>query len=420
MAAAAFAVSIALLLARSTAAEVTRPLNRVVASIQALSRQETEAPFPAEIPAAARELNELGHAAHEAALLLSRANRELAVSLAEQNKTHQQLRQVLLHLDDKVRQRTEQLEEARRHAESANRAKSEFIASTSHELRTPLNVILGMAEVLLERTLGELNPRQHESVAAIEESGRHLLALINDILDLSKIEAGKLELDIHETDVRATCEASLRLVRTTAQHKRHTLEFDCPPDVPLIGADGRRLKQILVNLLSNAVKFTPDGGRVRLEVVPATAPAEIHFRVVDTGIGISAEEQVRLFQPFHQIDGALNRRHSGTGLGLVLARRMAELHGAGSPSKVRRDGAAASPSPSRCAPPPRPHRSLRRSRRPRTTSPPPAPTCSSPRITKPTCSSISAARCSATAASPSPATASKPSPPPSPTAPTSS
>lgn len=327
MAAAAFAVSIALLLARSTAAEVTRPLNRVVASIQALSRQETEAPFPAEIPAAARELNELGHAAHEAALLLSRANRELAVSLAEQNKTHQQLRQVLLHLDDKVRQRTEQLEEARRHAESANRAKSEFIASTSHELRTPLNVILGMAEVLLERTLGELNPRQHESVAAIEESGRHLLALINDILDLSKIEAGKLELDIHETDVRATCEASLRLVRTTAQHKRHTLEFDCPPDVPLIGADGRRLKQILVNLLSNAVKFTPDGGRVRLEVVPATAPAEIHFRVVDTGIGISAEEQVRLFQPFHQIDGALNRRHSGTGLGLVLARRMAELHG---------------------------------------------------------------------------------------------
>ncbi|MBX3738286.1 MAG: response regulator [Candidatus Didemnitutus sp.] len=325
--AAGIAVGLALVLARITAADVTGPLNRLVTSIQALARQETAAPFPLEISSASRELAELGLAAHEAALLLSRANRELAISLHEQSKTHQQLRQVLLHLDDKVRQRTEQLEEARQQAESANRAKSEFIASTSHELRTPLNVILGMSEVLLERTLGELNPRQHESVAAIEESGRHLLALINDILDLSKIEAGKLELDIQETDVRGTCEASLRFVRNAAQRKQHTLEFACPADLPPIAADSRRLKQILVNLLSNAVKFTPDGGRVRFEVVPHTAPAEVHFRVSDTGIGITPEQQARLFQPFQQIDGALNRRHGGTGLGLVLARRMAELHG---------------------------------------------------------------------------------------------
>lgn len=325
--AAGVAVGIALLLARITAADVTGPLNRLVVSIQALARQETVAPFPTENLSASRELAELGLAAHEAALLLSRANRELAVSLDEQSKTHQQLRQVLLHLDDKVRQRTEQLEEARQQAESANRAKSEFIASTSHELRTPLNVILGMAEVLLERTLGDLNPRQHESVAAIEESGRHLLSLINDILDLSKIEAGKLELDIQETEVRSTCEASLRFVRNAAQRKNHTLEFSCPADLAPIAADPRRLKQILVNLLSNAVKFTPDGGRVRFEVVPQTDPAEVHFRVIDTGIGITPEQQARLFQPFQQIDGALNRRHGGTGLGLVLARRMAELHG---------------------------------------------------------------------------------------------
>jgi len=325
--AASLAVGIALLLARVTAADVTGPLNQLVASIQALARQDTIAPFPAEISSASRELAELGRAAHEAAVLLSRANRELAVSLNEQNKTHQQLRQVLLHLDDKVRQRTEQLEEARQQAESANRAKSEFIASTSHELRTPLNVILGMAEVLLERTLGELNPRQHESVAAIEESGRHLLSLINDILDLSKIEAGKLDLDIQETDLRATAEASLRFVRNAAQRKQHTLDFDCPRDLPLLATDPRRLKQILVNLLSNAVKFTPDGGRIRLEVLPHPESGEVHFRVIDTGIGITPEQQTRLFQPFQQIDGALNRRHGGTGLGLVLARRMAELHG---------------------------------------------------------------------------------------------
>jgi len=321
------ALSVALFLARGAATHVTRPLNQVVASIQALSQNETAAPFLPSTQPAAREIEALTRAAHEAALLLSRTNRELGLSLQEQSKTHAQLRQVLLHLDEKVRQRTEQLEIARAHAESANRAKSEFIASTSHELRTPLNVILGMSEVLIDRTLGELTPRQHESIAAIEESGRHLLALINDILDLSKIEAGKLELNIQEADVRDICEASLRLVRQAAHHKGHTLDFTYLATVTVCAADSRRVKQILVNLLSNAVKFTPDGGQIRLKVTQSHTPAELQLSVSDNGIGIAPEHQAELFQPFHQIDGALTRRHGGTGLGLTLARRMAELHG---------------------------------------------------------------------------------------------
>jgi signal transduction histidine kinase/ActR/RegA family two-component response regulator len=322
---AAIAIAVALLLARGTARAVTAPLDGLVASVEALSRG---APQPlGDVRYASRELAQMGAAVQHATLVLSRANSELAVALDQQGKTHQQLRQVLLHLDDKVRQRTAQLEAARENAESANRAKSEFIASTSHELRTPLNVILGMSEVLLERSLGELNARQHESIAAIDESGRHLLSLINDLLDLSKIEAGKFTLSLQDTDIRSTCQASLRFVRTAADRKRHQLELHCAPAPDTLAADQRRLKQILVNLLSNAVKFTPDGGQIRLEVLPSSDGAEIIFRVIDNGIGITREQQALLFRPFHQVDGALTRRHGGTGLGLALARRMAELHG---------------------------------------------------------------------------------------------
>lgn len=322
---AGLAIAIALLLARATARTLTAPLERLVASVETLSRGAAQPPSDRRY--ASRELTQMGTAVENATLTLSRTNAELAAALEQQNKTHQQLRQVLLHLDDKVRQRTTQLEAALESAESANRAKSEFIASTSHELRTPLNVILGMSEVLLERSLGELNARQQESIAAIDESGRHLLSLINDLLDLSKIEAGKFPLSVQETDIRATCEASLRFVRTAADRKRHRLELHCPPELDWVAADQRRLKQILVNLLSNAVKFTPDGGHVRLEVIFAPSDTGVIFRVIDNGIGITREQQALLFRPFYQVDGALNRRHGGTGLGLALARRMAELHG---------------------------------------------------------------------------------------------
>jgi len=323
---AVLSILLALGLARTTAKELTAPLGDLVHAIESVARGESDT-LPEPSPQFSRELTHLNLAAHRAATALSRANRELASALAQRDKTHQQLRQLLFNLDEKVRQRTEELEVALQQAESANRAKSEFIAATSHELRTPLNVILGMCEVLIEELIGPLTPRQRESILAVDESGRHLLQLINDILDLSKIEAGKLVLDLREFALRDICEASLRFVRSAAQKKNQTLTFDCRTDVTSLVADALRLKQSLVNLLANAVKFTPEGGCITLRVEPGADGAELHFSVIDTGIGIAPEDQPRLFQAFQQVDGSLNRRHSGTGLGLALVRRLIELHG---------------------------------------------------------------------------------------------
>ena len=228
-----------------------------------------------------------------------------------------------------VRDLTEakQFNEARQIAEAANQAKSEFLASMSHELRTPLNVILGMAEILRKKTLGELNRDQQESVASVEESGRYLLSLINDILDLSKIEAGMLQLDIQEAAVRDVVESSLRFVREAAHRKKITLESSYRQEILYLHVDARRLKQILVNLLANSVKFTPEGGHITIEVSQPIDRHQIRFSVQDNGIGIDEKDLPKLFKSFQQIDSALNRKYAGTGLGLSLVKRMTEMHG---------------------------------------------------------------------------------------------
>ena len=228
-----------------------------------------------------------------------------------------------------VRDLTEakQFNEARQIAEAANQAKSEFLASMSHELRTPLNVILGMAEILRKKTLGELNRDQQESVASVEESGRYLLSLINDILDLSKIEAGMLQLDIQEAAVRDVVESSLRFVREAAHRKKITLESSYRQEILYLHVDARRLKQILVNLLANSVKFTPEGGHITIEVSQPIDRHQISFSVQDNGIGIDEKDLPKLFKSFQQIDSALNRKYAGTGLGLSLVKRMTEMHG---------------------------------------------------------------------------------------------
>jgi PAS domain S-box-containing protein len=209
----------------------------------------------------------------------------------------------------------------------AMRMKDEFLASMSHELRTPLTGILGLSEVLQLKVYGELNPRQRKAISHIEQSGRHLLELINDILDLSKMEANKLELQIQPCPVGEICQSSLQLVKGMAQKKGQHVGFTMNPATITMKADVRRLKQILVNLLGNAIKFTPDGGALGLDVTGDETRQTVRFTIWDNGIGINAQDLERLFQPFVQVDSSLARQQSGTGLGLSLVQRLTELHG---------------------------------------------------------------------------------------------
>ncbi|MEA5574872.1 PAS domain S-box protein [Anabaena sp. UHCC 0451] len=257
----------------------------------------------------------------------------------------------------------------------ATRLKDEFLANMSHELRTPLNAILGMSEGLLEEVFGETSDRQKQAIKTIERSGKHLLELINDILDLSKVEAGKLELQLAPVTCSYLCDSSLTFVKQQALKKNIQLSIEIPPHLPDLIVDERRMRQMLINLLNNAVKFTPNGGSVKLVVhqeigcrgagennfflfpvpnpqspipspqspvpnpqSPIPSPQSpipnpqspnqwICFSVIDTGIGIAKEELDKLFQPFVQIDSSLNRQHNGTGLGLALVQRLVDLHG---------------------------------------------------------------------------------------------
>lgn len=214
----------------------------------------------------------------------------------------------------------------------ATRLKDEFLASMSHELRTPLNAILGMSEVLQEDILGPVNVDQRDALQIIQRSGSHLLELINDILDVAKIESGQLELYPTPVSLPHLCQSSVALVQYQASQKDITLHQDIPEFLPQLLLDERRVRQVLVNLLNNAVKFTDPGGSVSLRVTlsPDDGAAanlyRLQFAVEDTGIGIAPEYFSQLFQPFVQIDSALNRQYSGTGLGLTVVKRVVELH----------------------------------------------------------------------------------------------
>ncbi|MDZ7952347.1 response regulator [Nostoc sp. DedQUE09] len=277
-----------------------------------------------------------------------------------------------------LRQTNEQLANANMELARATRLKDEFLANMSHELRTPLNAILGMSEGLQESVFGSLNERQAKAIATIERSGRHLLELINDILDLSKIESGKLELQLSDVSVRSLCDTSLAFVKQMALKKNIRLITHISDNIASIQVDDRRLRQVLINLLSNAVKFTPERGSVTLEVrlegqgsrgageqgskgageqrgrgageqgsrgaegqrgrgagevrevnssLSSSSSLNLCFHISDTGIGIAPEEISKLFQPFIQLDSSLNRQYSGTGLGLALVQKIITLHG---------------------------------------------------------------------------------------------
>ncbi|MGA1409322.1 MAG: response regulator [Prochlorotrichaceae cyanobacterium] len=213
------------------------------------------------------------------------------------------------------------------------RLKDEFLANMSHELRTPLNAILGMTEALQDSTFGPVQDQQTKALRTVERSAFHLLALINEILDLAKIESGNVELDRSDVNVGQICLSSMTFVEQQAYKKRIQLQQQIPSLLPALYVDEIRVRQVLINLLTNAVKFTPEGGTVTLQVtcLPPTNPTSdrsvLRIEIIDTGIGIDPENLPKLFQPFVQIDSALNRQQTGTGLGLALVKQIVELHG---------------------------------------------------------------------------------------------
>ena len=240
--------------------------------------------------------------------------------------TKRDLATSITNLEHSVAVRTAELSLANAELSRVMRSKDDFLSAMSHELRTPLNAVLGLSESLAEGVYGDMNTKQTKSINTIMESGQHLLTLINELLDIAKIGAGKMELDLTNFHVEDVCQSSLRFVLEQAQKKNIKLALIMDNKSVTLTADERRLKQILVNLLSNAVKFT-DEGSVTLETKCDVESESLMFSVRDTGLGIAAEDLSRLFIPFTQLDSKLSRQYPGTGLGLTLVMKLVELHG---------------------------------------------------------------------------------------------
>jgi signal transduction histidine kinase len=254
--------------------------------------------------------------------LLRRSRAQLKKQNTELKETGDELEQTRLTLVEK----NMSLEEAIKMARTSDQKKSEFLANMSHELRTPLNHIIGFTELVIDKTVGPLNTNQEEFLNDVLGSSRHLLSLINDILDLSKVEAGKMELETWEFPLETTLENSLNMVKEKALKHKITLALKIYEIPATIHADERKLKQILYNLLSNAVKFTPEGGEVEMEAQGLNGQG-IEITIRDTGIGMTETDLERIFQPFEQGDNSATRKYQGTGLGLSLTKLLVELHG---------------------------------------------------------------------------------------------
>jgi two-component system, NtrC family, sensor kinase len=300
-----------LLLAIATSVLLARRLVRPIESIQAAAAkigsgaldQRIETPSHDELGALAEEFNRMATQLEESYSNLEQKvqdrTRELATALGE--------------LDDKSRE-----------LEAVSRHKSEFLANMSHELRTPLNAIIGFSEVLAEQLFGEVNEKQAEYLDDIISSGNHLLALINDILDLSKVEAGQIALELAPFSLREALERGVVMVREQATNDGVEVDLSLAPDIDSIRGDERRIRQVIFNLLSNAVKFTPAGGAV--DVRAGQVNGEVRVSVADTGPGIAPEDHKRIFEEFQQTETGIEQRE-GTGLGLALSKRLVELHG---------------------------------------------------------------------------------------------
>jgi two-component system sensor histidine kinase BarA len=303
-------------LAHGMSRDVTRPILQLTDAVERVGQGDLNVQVATHVGGEIATLTD-GVNAMTRALKASRVNLQARVDQATE-----ELRATLTTLEEK----NVALENARREAEAANRIKSEFLAGMSHELRTPLHAIIGFSEALEARLFGELNPKQAEYVADIHSSGRHLLALINDLLDISKIEAGRMDLELARIDVTAALQQALTFFKERAARRRMTLVLSVDPALDTIVADERKFKEIMLNLLSNAVKYTPDGGRIDVRASPGDGV--VRFAVTDTGTGIPPDEHEAIFEEFHQVkrrDG--EPQAEGTGLGLSLTKRFVELHG---------------------------------------------------------------------------------------------
>lgn len=262
--------------------------------------------------------------------IVRRASRQIDTQLQQIIVSEAKLKEHSDELEVKVEERTRELAEAKLAAESASKAKSDFLANMSHELRTPLNSVIGFSQALGDELAGPVNKEQREYLNDILESGRHLLTIINELLDLAKIESGKIELDYTEVDVTELVDKSVLIFKERSLQHNIPIEVSLSPEVETVECDFTRLRQIIINLLGNALKFTFDGGHVAVGaciINDDEGEKSLLVSVKDTGIGIKPEDQEKLFRPFAQLEPSLTKKYEGTGLGLVLSKNLVELHG---------------------------------------------------------------------------------------------